>query len=231
MNKDTHLSEEQLNACVDNELAPEEKSRLYNETGRSPDLDQRLCQQRKVKELVKHAYENVPRPVRSHQAPLGRSGFFGRALAAGVLLMVGLTTGLMWHTYLDQNRIATTDSAAMPVSNFLVHVTSGDSEHMVAALRHAEALLEAAEEGEERRVEIIANERGIDLLRRDITPYAQEIANLQKNDVVFYACSKTIQRLESSGVHVDLIPHTNAEYTALDRVVSRMQEGWKYEKI
>jgi intracellular sulfur oxidation DsrE/DsrF family protein len=54
---------------------------------------------------------------------------------------------------------------------------------------------------------------------------------LQKNNVVFYACSKTIQRLEEKGEDVYLVPHTIANYTALDRVVTRMQEGWHYEKI
>jgi intracellular sulfur oxidation DsrE/DsrF family protein len=234
MNKDEHLSEEQLNAFVDGELDPEEKSRLYNEAARSPELDQRLCRQRNVKELIKHAYENVPAPMHSTRARLGRSRFFGRALAAGVLLAVGLTAGLLGHSYFDQSRIVAAGSAVEPiakVSNFLLHVTSGDAEQMYAALHHAEALLEEAEDGEQRRVEIIANERGIDLLRRDVTPFAREIAMLQEHDVVFYACSKTIQRLEDSGVRVELVPHTNADYTALDRVVSRMQDGWKYEKI
>lgn len=234
MNKDEHFSEEQVNAFVDDELEPEEKSRFFNEAGRSPDLDQRLCQQRKVKELVKHAYENVPKSMRSTRAPLGRGGVFGRALAAGVLLMIGLGSGLLSQNYFDQGRENITNSAVEPiaeVNNFLLHVTSGEPEHMYAALHYAEALLQEAEDGEQRRVEIIANEQGIDLLRRDITPYAREIAALQEVDVVFYACSRTIQRLEDRGVSVDLVPHTNAEYTALDRVVSRMRDGWKYEKI
>jgi intracellular sulfur oxidation DsrE/DsrF family protein len=89
----------------------------------------------------------------------------------------------------------------------------------------------ATDEDEQRHVEIIANEQGLNLLRRDITPYAREIAALQENDVVFYACSRSIQRLEEKGVSVELVPYTNADYTALDRVVSRMQEGWLYEKI
>ena len=234
MKKDEHFSEEQINAFVDDELDPEEKSRLYNEAARSPEFDQRLCHQRKVKELVKHAYENVPEPPHLGRTPLTRGGFFSRAFAASLFLVVGLGSGLLAHNYFDQYRASTTESAVEPiakVNNFLLHVTSGEPEQMYAALHHAEALLNAAEDGEQRRVEIIANERGIDLLRRDVTPYAREIATLQESDVVFYACSKTIQRLEDSGVLVELVPHTNASYTALDRVVSRMQEGWKYEKI
>jgi intracellular sulfur oxidation DsrE/DsrF family protein len=86
---------------------------------------------------------------------------------------------------------------------------------MQSALAHAKYLLDSADEGEYRRVEIVANERGLDLLRSDVTSFAEEIRTLQENDVVFYACARNIQQ----------------DYTALDRVVMRMQDGWKYEKI
>jgi intracellular sulfur oxidation DsrE/DsrF family protein len=174
MKKDEHFSEEQLNAFVDGELDPEEKSRLYNESAHSPELDLRLCQLRKLKELVRHAYDDVP--------PAKRPG--GPA-----------------------------------------------PEQMQSALAHAKYLLDSADEGEYRRVEIVANERGLDLLRSDVTSFAEEIRTLQENDVVFYACARSIQRLEEKGVKVILVPNIQQDYTALDRVVMRMQDGWKYEKI
>ena len=62
MNWDDQFSEEQINAFVDDELDPEEKSRIFTEAGQCEDLDQRLCQQRKLKELVKLAYQDVPKP-------------------------------------------------------------------------------------------------------------------------------------------------------------------------
>jgi intracellular sulfur oxidation DsrE/DsrF family protein len=228
--KDQEFSEEQLNAFVDGELDPEEKSRLYNESSRSPELDQRLCKQRKLKELVAHAYENVPGPSRSPMSPLSRGNVLGKTLAAGILIVIGLAGGLFVHNKLEHGSGAAVAPVAK-VSNYLLHVTSDEPEQMLAALQHAEQLLEEAGEDEVRQVEIIANERGIDLLRSDITPYIREISTLQDRDVVFYACSRTIERLEQQGVQVLLVPHTNAEYTALDRVVTRMQEGWVYEKI
>jgi intracellular sulfur oxidation DsrE/DsrF family protein len=237
MKKDEHLSEEQLNAFVDGELDPEEKSRLYNESAHSPELDQRLCQQRKLKELVQHAYEDVPPARGSGGAPIARRGFFGRALVASVLLAVGLAGGFIAHKFIVLNQsdesliFAGGMQAASESNNYLLHVVSGEPEQMMAALAHARQLLESADEGEFRQVEIIANEQGLDLLRQDVTPFAEEIATLQRNDVVFYACSKTIERLEEKGVKVILVPETIPNYTALDRVVTRMQDGWKYEKI
>ena len=234
MKKDEHFSEEQLNAFVDGELDPEEKSRLYNESAHSPELDQRLCQLRKLKELVGHAYDDVPPANRPGGPPLRRSGPFGRALVAGVLLAIGATAGYLGHG-LNSTETAGKPSATAQIQeqadNYLLHIVSGDPAQMQSALAHARYLLESADDGELRRVEIVANERGLDLLRSDVTPFAEEIRTLQENDVVFYACARSIQRLEEKGVRVILVPDIRQDYTALDRVVMRMQDGWKYEKI
>jgi intracellular sulfur oxidation DsrE/DsrF family protein len=230
MNRDERFSEEQLNAFVDDELEPEEKARVYSEASHQPELDKRLCQQRKTKELVKLAYHDVPQPQRKGTRSLGRGGLFGRALAASVLLAFGIAIGFVAKGSVDPGTDPTM-VAAMEPDRYLLHVASGDPVELAAALQRAEYLLESAPDGGVRQVEIVANEQGLNLLRSDVTQFAAEISVLQANDVVFYACSKTIQKLEDNGVEVRLVPHTIAEYTALDRVVTRMQEGWQYEKI
>lgn len=232
MKQDERFSEEQLNAFVDGELDPEEKSQLYNESAKSPELDHRLCQLRKLKELVRHGYDDVPAAKRSRGPGLRRSGPFGGALVAGLLLALGATAGYLGHGLINAGP-ATTPAApvAAAAGNYLLHVVSGDPEQMQSALAHARYLLESSGEGEDRRVEIVANERGLDLLRSDVTPFADEIRALQESNVVFYACARSIQRLEERGVRVILVPDIRQDYTALDRVVMRMQDGWKYEKI
>jgi intracellular sulfur oxidation DsrE/DsrF family protein len=230
MNRDERFSEEQLNAFVDDELEPEEKARVYSEASHQPELDMRLCQQRKTKELVKLAYHDVPQPKRKGTRSLGRGGLFGRALAASVLLAFGIAIGFVAKGSVDPTTDPTMVAAVEP-DKYLLHVASGDPVELATALRRAEFLLESAPDDGVRQVEIVANEQGLNLLRSDVTQFAAEISVLQANDVVFYACSKTIQKLEDNGVEVRLVPHTIAEYTALDRVVTRMQEGWQYEKI
>jgi intracellular sulfur oxidation DsrE/DsrF family protein len=234
MKKDEHFSEEQLNAFVDGELDPEEKSRLYNESADSPELDMRLCQMRKLKELVRHAYDDVPVAEHPRGPTLRRFDPFGRALVAGVLLAIGATSGYLGHGLISAepaNTPAATAQVLEQTENYLLHVVSGDPEQMHSALSHARFLLDSANEGDSRRVEIVANERGLDLLRSDVTPFAEEIRALQNSNVVFYACARSIQRLEEKGVKVILVPDIQQDYTALDRVVMRMQDGWKYEKI
>ena len=77
----------------------------------------------------------------------------------------------------------------------------------------------------------MANDKGLNLLRSDITPFSRKISALANHNVIFYACSKAIQRLEEKGIEVHLVPEAIPGYTALDRVVIRMKDGWQYIKI
>jgi len=237
MNKSDHVSEEQLNAFVDGELESEERNTLFNEAERSAELDQRLCQQRKLKELVKHAYRDVPELKRRLTGRRTPGSMLGLSLAASVLLCLGVTIGLLVHGFLDQNprpggyAAAANPPAATAAENYILHVISGEPEQMKHALQQARELLSAAEPGKPRQVEVVANDRGLNLLRSDVTPFSSEISALSNENVIFYACSKAIQRLEEKGVVVQLVPEAIPGFTALDRVVMRMNDGWQYIKI
>jgi len=235
MNKDEHVSEEQLNAFVDGELDSEERSNLFDEAERSADLDQRLCQQRKIKELVKHAYRDVPEAKRLLSGRRAHKSVFGLAVAASMLLIVGITTGQLMPRFFDQDLRpggpSANTQAIANMENYILHVTSGEPETMRLALQQARELLDSADADNPRRVEIVANDRGLDLLRSDVTPFSDEIRALSHESVMFYACSKAIERLEEKGVEVRLVPEAIPGFTALDRVVERMQDGWQYIKL
>jgi intracellular sulfur oxidation DsrE/DsrF family protein len=237
MKKDHHVSEEQLNAFVDGELESEETNTFFNEAEQSAELDQRLCQQRKLKELVKHAYREVPEPRQPSSVRRLPNSMFGLALVASVLLVTGAIAGLFLHGYFEHGSInggyaaVSNSKPAAITGNYIIHVSSGDSDKMELALQKAQAMLSSAGPGALRRVEVVANEKGLDLLRSDVTRFKDEISYLASEQVVFYACSKTIQRLQEKGVDVRLVPEAVQGFTALDRVVLRMHEGWQYIKI
>ena len=237
MNKDDNISEEQLNAFVDGELESEERSCLFNEAERSEELDQRLCQQRKLKELVKHAYKDVPAPKRLLAGGRTGTGMVGLGVAASLLLVLGLTAGIFMRGLFEpaaspgSNTALGNAQSVAATENYILHVVSGEPQQMRLALQKAEELLSTASSGHPRQVEVVANERGLDLLRSDVTLFSDEISALAKEEVIFYACSKAIQRLEEKGVEVQLVPEANPGYTALDRVVIRMKDGWQYVKI
>jgi len=237
MKKEDHISEEQLNAFVDGELDSEEISCLFDEAEQSAELDQRLCQQRKLKEMVKLAYQDVPEPKRRLSGQQIPRSMLGLAAAASMLLVLGVTTGLLISGYFYQNPLPGEPTANTPpqavaaMENFILHVVSGEPEKMKLALQKASELLSNSAPGKPRRVEVVANEQGLDLLRSDVTPFANEISALANEQVIFYACSKAIERLEEKGVEVQLVPEAVPGYTALDRVVTRMKDGWQYVKI
>jgi intracellular sulfur oxidation DsrE/DsrF family protein len=232
MNRDDFISDEQLSAFLDDELDAEEKSRIFSLAERDPELDRRICHQRKIRELVRHAYHDVPRPERRSTGVIRRRPL-AYALVASVLVLIGLGAGLLAPRLYDQgNPAASPGTLAVTESpNYILHVSSGEPDNMRAVLKRAREILASSDQAHPHRVEVVANEQGLNLLRSDITPFAEEIAALADSSVVFYACSRAIQRLEERGVSVQLVPQANPDYTALDRVVLRLQDGWNYLKL
>ena len=232
MKKEDMISDEQLGAFTDGELEADEENRIFSLAEKDPELDARLCQHRKLKELVQHAYRDPPAPRRRPARPLPRRSLFGLAAAALVLLSVGLAGGWFAARY---NPAVEGGAAAAVIpagqERWLLHVASSDPGQMEQALNRADQLMTDPAATPQRRVEIVANEGGLDLLRSDVTPFADRIRRLAEQDVLFFACTRAIQRLEEQGVRVQLLPQADTRYSALDRVVLRMQQGWTYEKL
>ena len=94
MGQEKHFSDEFLNAFVDNQLAPEEKSRAYVEISGNENLNRQVCEIRKLRDLVQLAYRDIPltpsRPeVHAHRGIRLRAG-----VAAAAVLALGLAIGV-----------------------------------------------------------------------------------------------------------------------------------------
>jgi len=233
-NSRDHVSEEQLHAFVDGELDSAEKNRLFELADNAPDIDTQLCEYRKLKDMLRHAYAHPPRPPDSRQSAAGKGATSLRLVAGIALLVAGGVAGWIAHGPLEAPRPAQPSPAVAAASQpaqpdrLLLHVASSDPASLEAALDIAER---AVAEGTGRQVEVVANEGGLDLLRSDVTPFADRVAELSEKQVLFFACSTAIQRLREKGVDVRVLPQANVEFSALDRVVMRLREGWEYEKI
>jgi intracellular sulfur oxidation DsrE/DsrF family protein len=230
MKKDELISDEQLNAFTDGELESEEENRIFSQAELDPELDARLCQHRKLKEMVQHAYRDVG-PGRTPAQGLPRRSLLGLAAAALMLLAIGAAGGWLTTRAFDSGAAAAAAPVVASHERWLLHVASSDPRDLERALNRADQLTADAGTPAQRRVEIVANEGGLDLLRSDVTPFGDRIRQLAEQDVLFFACSRAIERLEQQGITVRLVPEANARHTALDRVVLRLQDGWSYEKI
>ncbi|MCF8150338.1 MAG: hypothetical protein K9K30_10245 [Burkholderiaceae bacterium] len=227
------FSDERLNAFVDNELGAQECDEILTAVATDAELGQRLCELRSAKELVRHAYGRVPQVRRQANRHLS---FWSGALAASLTLTLGVLIGWLGHQSATATESHGTAAAwterlfAAEPARILIHLDSSRSEQMEAALDLAEAYLAKASNA---RVEVIANNRGLDLLRARTTPYAERIAEIRSHHerVAFIACGQTIARLHGGGEDVALVPEAAVTRTAIEHVAERVQQGWTYLKI
>jgi uncharacterized protein len=236
------LTPEYLNAFVDGELAADERERVMGLLESDPEFKMRACELRTLKEMVKGAYAESPAvPARSHVGGL-RSGF-KQAIAAGLLLALGLGGGWMAHDRIGfepgYDRLLGLPGGYQAISlaeqvdpgKIILHLDSGDPGRLASVLDLAEKLLR--QHGESARLEIVANSYGLDLLRADVTPLAPRIADMARRhaNLSFIACGQTVARLKRDGVRVELLPEAHAATSAISEIMTRMGQGWVYVKV
>lgn len=226
MNRSRELSDERLSAFVDGELDADERETILAAVAADPELAHRLCELRATKELLRHAYDPLPRPGVRHRRDFSR---WSGALAAGIMLVVGIAVGWQGHRHVAPSLAIAQAGTAQP-THILIHLDSSTEERMEEALDIAEAYL--AKVGHA-HVEVVVNNSGIDLLRQETSPYAQRIAALSSRHEMlsFVACGYAISRYRSSGRTVTLLPSAQVAETAVAHIVDRVGTGWTYVKI
>ncbi len=234
-----NFSDELLNAFVDDQLEAGEKSCVFAEMEHDEALKSAVCELRGLKEMTRHAYQNPPA---SKLAALKRHPLREiQALAACLLLLVmGGVSGWLISTLTDSGdlvhlyqAIARNDSGTSP-SKFMVYVGNADPVRMKSALDESENLLATADQGNrEIRVEIIANESGVNMLRAGVSHYAARIAEMQTKypNLSLVACTQTLNKLKKKGVDVRLLPNIRSVSSAVEEIKRRLEEGWDYVRV
>jgi len=232
MNPEEQFSDEFLNAFLNGELGSEERTQLYNQLGQSEALDRKLCELRKVRDLVQFAYAQPP-VAPSRSAPRGRRRMI--QAAAAVLLGLGALAG-GWkaaHTPTVPDLLA--EAPREEQAKVLLHLNSGNVERMREVLDEAEALLaHYASIGQRARVEIITNGSGLNLLRADTTPFADRIKTMYREheNLVFVACQNTIDRATREEKSTPpMVPEAVVIDSAVAQIMRRQQQGWAYIQV
>lgn len=248
MNDRNHISDELLNAFVDNQLDAQDKEQIFAQIAKDPDLNKRVCELRSCRELVHLAYQNVPpAPVRSkHLSALrGTRVPWITGFAASVLVAVGVFIGAQLNTAQNGGAVpmAVNDDAmatrvavsSNAVTKVLFHLNSRDPEVARDALDELENVLNFYERtGEKAKIELITNGGGIDLLRADTSPFVGRILAMQKRytNLTFVTCQNTIDRLKREhGITARLIPGTVVIDSGVAQIMRRQQEGWAYIQV
>jgi len=235
------VSREHINAYVDGELAAEERNHLMDRMASDAGLRAEICAQRTLKEQVQAAYGDLLLPsasaTRRYTGPAWR-----QAMAAGLLLALGLSGGWLAHERLDQppvvERLAGLPSGYKPValneqvdtSRVILHLDDSTPERLAASLDVAERLVQTRGQGQ---VELLVNSLGLDLLRLDRSPERARIERLAERypNLTFVACGQTVARLMREGQQVALLPQARMASSAINEITSRMQHGWVYVKM
>ncbi len=242
------LSDEFLNAFVDNQIDADEKGRAYPLINADDELNRKVCELRKVSDLVRLAYDTPPPPPRRHRpsARLRRySARLGRTLGpvlAPALLAVGLAIGWSLRAVSGPTSVPirpnTTIIAAASqplMTKVLFHLDNGDRAHMRQVLEEARHLLARYRaDHKAAKVEILADGPGLALLREHRSPFATQIARLQKHypNLIFAACQDTINRLERrKGIDPHLLPEAVIVPSAIAEIVRLQHRGWTYIRV
>lgn len=243
------ISDELLNAYIDNELDEKEAQKIEAEIENGSELRNKVRHLQQLKMQMRASYASLRAPL--HHNTNKNSVVIPTGIAASVTLLVGITSGWFGHQYMDQAPDSISHGSTVtpeqqqllgiklqPVkkqdNKIIIHLAQNDKQLFDKALAKAEALLDRFDKLKESGViQVLANSNGMDLLRKDKSPYKTRIVKMmqQHKNIEFVACQNTIKRLESNGVNVQLINGVEVHGPVINEIVNHLQDGWTYIKI
>lgn len=238
-----HLSDEKLNAFIDDELDFEEKEQLFLQLGQNDSLNRETHELRQLGALLRHAYRTPPPPPQHSRRGNKPGPGLSKIAAATGLLTIGALAGWYGNESLSTETVPvlamqqpspSQGAVAAEQSNLLLHISASDPVKMAALLDYAEqTLVKNRRQNLNLHIEVVANDGGIDMLRRDTSPFPARIASLlnEYNNISFSACSNALRRLREQGITVKLLSGIRQDHTAIDSITNRIEQGWRYLKV
>jgi len=239
------VSDETLHAFIDGELDVAESETLIARIRDDKELAQRVCALRSLQSMVRLAYAEPPLAAGRGRHAASRRQFMQRCAYGCLVLVAGLSGG--WALRGLESQAVATVPVAVPgrfqtvslareadPNRVLLHLDSAAPDKMLAVLDQAERLLnEAEQQGRAMQLEVVANSRGINLLRAGATPHTARMTRMKQRHVNLHwvACGQSIARLTNDGERVVLLPATRTAPTAIGEIVTRLQQGWTYVRV
>lgn len=239
-------SDDKLNMFIDNQLDVDETHGLHEELLEDPELRERVCQLKAVRELVRYAYETPPRSAYERRDKVKKLHYTWRGIAASLVMGVGVLLG--WHVHDYSEDYSSNSASAVNAFSFfagqavadykerkiVLHISTDDIGAINSALDEADTLLASYRRADTPlKIDIITNKTGINLLRVGVSPYLQRIESMvANNNVSLYACERSIVKAEKrEGTSVVLLPNTITTKTARELIPERLRNGWVYFKV
>ena len=243
---DENYTDEKLNLFIDDQLDTDEKDAIRHAVLEDASIRERVCQLKAVRELVGHAYENVP--VTDSIASNGNKrqrNYLWKGVAAGLMLAVGMVTGWVVNDVARTTQIASAEdvfqyyksaaSVDTAERKIILHVTTGDVYAVKSALDEAEQLLASYRDaGTPMKLDIVTYKQGINMLRVGTSPYVERIEGIIENNanVSLYACMHSIDKTEQKeGKAIVMMEKVVMDKSAQELISERLQKGWIYIKV
>ena len=239
-------TDEKLNLFIDDQLDTDEKDAIRHAVLEDASIRERVCQLKAVRELVGHAYENVPVTGSTGGSGKKQQGnYFWKGIAAGLILAVGMFAGWVINDAARTTQMASAEDvfqyykSAAPVDRaerkIILHVTTGDVYAVKSALDEAEQLLASYRDaGTPMKLDIVTYRQGINMLRVGASPFVDRIEGIiESNDnVSLYACMRSIDKAEQQeGKPIVMMEKAMTDKTAQELISERLQKGWIYIKV
>jgi intracellular sulfur oxidation DsrE/DsrF family protein len=230
------LSDEILNAFVDNELDKVERERIFECLRHDPLLAQRLCQLTHMKELVRAARPEMDESTLAIHKHSRNRHIWG--YAAMLFVAVAISSLVYFSDFLPFRQNPANDAMHVIVQQHtnaaeikvVMQITSDETALMNKLLNQAETLVQMSTQLEKPvRVEIVAYGKGLSMLRSDQSPYAHRISSLrqQHDNLLFVACQETMDKQQRKGVqYIRLLPGVVIVHSGAREVQLRRSQGW-----
>ena len=233
MSHENTISDEQLNAFVDQQLDQEDRERVLNATMKDQHLAEEVYSLYQMKELVQQAYRQPPDVARVSNPVRRRTELF-RWAAMFVLFVTTAVSSYHWNKGGDFAQNAFFDMTSIQTNQFagkrvLLHVDSNDPQRIKMAMQTVEKLMSKRQP---EKIEVVANGAGLIMVREN-SPHAIGVSSLaaRYTNVEFKACGFAMEATRlKEGRPVVLVPEAEKVDAALNEILRRLQEGWVYIK-
>lgn len=237
-------SAEMLNALLDDELSADERAHLLAKLHEDKVLSAEFCELRMIKDAVQLAHMDVQQPKRNQRRQQRIQWFSIAAALALFVLGILLGGGVVIQQQQSEQRFAILDPQGLGQApaqaeneemRIVFHLTHPDIIAADDLLDEVEVVLDQYQkQSRPLRIEVVANNDGLNLFRKGLTVHAERIAEMSRTypNLTFVACQNTIQRLKvEDGIEVVLIPQARVTGSGVNHVAKRQQEGWAYIRL
>lgn len=241
---DDRPEETWLQAYVDDELAPSDRSEFLQQLIYDEQLRTRVCELHRTKELVRQAFiEPPPPPLRQHARRSFAPWRKRIASVAAVCALMALSFAGGLYANGSQHGSASLEATLASLgavglqktayssspNRVLLHIASENNIKFAHTLEQAAHLLKTYR-AQGLIVEVVVNGGALNMLQSGNNPYARRVHTLMKEypNLHIVACGTGIGYLKSRGFPIDLMRQVRVAPSAVEEIVKRLREGWVY---